>query len=141
MNKENNKLKLKITLSNISIRFSLWLKMIRLKTKLLIKIDNKLTLNAKSYSNGFIVIKMLLKMNMMKREKNLRLSIILLLRKSMVNKVKDFQEDKVSQEVKDSQVLVNKMDRNNNNNKEVILMTSTELNNFMNIFFKIYFCF
>lgn len=115
--------------------------MIRLKTKLLIKIDNKLTLNAKSYSNGFIVIKMLLKMNMMKREKNLRLSIILLLRKSMVNKVKDFQEDKVSQEVKDSQVLVNKMDRNNNNNKEVILMTSTELNNFMNIFFKIYFCF
>lgn len=139
MSRESNKLNLEIISSNISTRSNLWSRMIKSKTKFLMKKKHKLIPNVKNYSNGYILTKMLLKMNMMKKRKNLKLSIILLLRKFMDNK------DKVSQELelmdKVSQGLELVLNKNNRNNRELILMISTEVNNFNKFSFYIFWFF
>lgn len=132
MNRENNKLNLKTTLSNISIKSNLWSKMRKSKIKSLKMKENRSMINVKSYHNGYIVTRMLLKMSMRRRERNLKLFIIQLLLRFMVNKEKDSQVLKVSQvlELKDSQVL-----KNNRTIKEPISTILTEINNFKHFIF------
>ena len=116
--------------------------MIESRIKSLMLRDNRSTLNVKSSSNGYTLIRMLLKMSMRKREKSSRLSIIQLLKRSMDNKDKDSQVlvHRISKEVKDSQELeprvISRVIR------ELISMILTEVNNFKQfIFYKILFIF
>ena len=139
MSKENNKLNLRITSSNIYIRFNLWLKMRKSKIKSLMLKEHRSTPNVRNYSNGYILTKMLLRMSMRKRERNLKPYITQSLLRSMVNKDKDSQvlDHKISKEDKDSQELVLRVI--NRVIKELISMILTDTNNFKHFIFYIFF--
>jgi hypothetical protein len=70
MSRESNKLSLRITSSNTSIRSRLWSRMRESRIKLTTRKDSRLTINVMNYLSGYMLTRMLLRMSMKRRDKS-----------------------------------------------------------------------
>lgn len=112
--------------------------MIKSRTKLLNRIRNKFSINARRFISGWPLIQMLLRKNMRVRDKSWRRSSIQFLLRSTDNRDKDSPEPDLKD--RDSQVL-ELIINSNNTERRLISMTLTDVTNSYYYFLYTFFSF